>query len=95
VRLTHAEISRIAAFRQLSEYGFIQQFTRLRHDRQGLALQEKPNGECIFLERNDCAIQTVKPQQCRDFPNAWRFPGCEDVCKAVPRDLSEPETGLR
>jgi Fe-S-cluster containining protein len=71
VRLTAAEITRLAAFQGLSESGFIQQFTRLRQDRRGLALQEKPNGECIFLAGENCSVQAVKPQQCLDFPNRW------------------------
>ena len=33
VRLTDAEISRLAAFKGLSEHEFIQQFTRLTSDR--------------------------------------------------------------
>ncbi|HEU5396977.1 MAG TPA: YkgJ family cysteine cluster protein [Verrucomicrobiae bacterium] len=88
VRLTDAEIARLAAFLQLSEYDFIQQFTRLRHDRRGLALMDKPNGECIFLDGDNCAVQSVKPQQCRDFPNLWNFPGFEKICQAIPREVS-------
>ena len=84
VRLTDAEISRLAAFQQLSEFEFIQRFTRLRPDRRGLALQEKPDGQCIFLEGDRCAVQPVKPQQCRDFPNLWNFPGFEASCHARP-----------
>jgi Fe-S-cluster containining protein len=75
----------------MSEHDFIQQFARLRHDRRGLVLQEKPNGECIFLEGNNCAVQPVKPQQCRDFPNLWNFPGFEKICRAVPRRVGEEE----
>jgi len=71
VRLSDAEITRLAAFKGMSEPDFIQQFTRLRWDRGGLALPEKPNGECIFLDGENCAVQSVKPQQCRDFPNLW------------------------
>jgi Fe-S-cluster containining protein len=71
VRLTPAEITRLAAFQGVSESGFIQQFTRLRQDRRGLALLEKPGGECLFLAGENCAVQPVKPQQCRDFPNRW------------------------
>lgn len=89
VRVTEAEITRLARFKGLSEFEFIQQFTRLRADRRGLALREKPNGECIFLEGNDCAVQRVKPQQCRDFPNGWHFPGFEKVCQAVPKPVNE------
>jgi Fe-S-cluster containining protein len=91
VRLTDAEIARLAAFKGLSEHEFIQRFTRLRHDRRGLALQEKPNHECIFLEGENCAVQPVKPQQCRAFPNLWNFPGFEKICHAIPREVSEEE----
>jgi len=85
VRLTDAEITRLAAFKDVGEHEFIQRFTRLRQDRRGLALQEKPNGECIFLAGDDCSVQPVKPQQCRNFPNLWNFPGFEQICRAVPK----------
>ena len=91
VRLTDEEITRLAAFKGLTEYEFIQRFTRLRADRQGLALQEQPDGACIFLEGENCAVQPVKPQQCRDFPNLWNFPGFEKICHAIPREVSEAE----
>ena len=70
---------------------FIERYTRLRDDRRGLALVEKPNGECVFLSGNDCSVQPVKPQQCRDFPNLWNFPGFEKICRAVPREVSAAE----
>jgi len=91
VRLTETEISRLAAFKGLAEPEFIQQFTRLTQDRRGLALTEKPNGECIFLADGNCAVQPVKPQQCRDFPNLWNFPGAEKFCRAIPRSVSDEE----
>jgi len=89
--LTNEEITRLAAFKGLSESDFIQQFTRLTWDRGGLALQEKPDGGCVFLEGDDCAVQAVKPQQCRDFPNLWNFPGFEKSCRAIPRLVGEEE----
>jgi Fe-S-cluster containining protein len=91
VRLTGEEIARLAAFKKMSEFDFIQQFTRLNQSRNGLALKDKPSGECIFLEGNDCAVQAVKPQQCSDFPNRWNFPGFENICHAIPREVSEEE----
>jgi Fe-S-cluster containining protein len=91
VRLSDEEITRLAAFKQMSEHDFIQSFTRLRHDRLGLSLMEKPNGECIFLEGNDCSVQPVKPQQCRDFPNLWNFHDFQKVCHAIPRLVGEDE----
>ncbi len=91
VRLTDAEITRLAAFKQLGVGDFIGQFTRLTADRQGLSLLERPNGECIFLVGDDCSVQPVKPQQCRDFPNLWNFPGFEKTCRAIPQLVGEEE----
>ncbi len=87
VKLSEAEVSALAQFLNRSEFDFIQEFTRLRADRLGLSLIEKANGDCIFLEGNECLVQAVKPQQCRDFPNGWNFPGFENSCKAIPRPL--------
>jgi uncharacterized protein len=95
VRLTNGEITRLAAFKGLSEPNFIQQFMRLRWDRGGLALQEKADGGCIFLDGDDCSVQPVKPQQCRDFPNLWNFPGFEQSCHAIPRLVGEEEFARR
>ena len=89
--LSDAEITRLAAFKGLGEYDFIQQFARLRPDRRGLALKEQPDGACIFLEGENCAVQPVKPQKCREFPNLWNFPGFEKVCHAIPREVSVDE----
>ncbi|MDB6134380.1 MAG: hypothetical protein JWM59_2623 [Verrucomicrobiales bacterium] len=84
VKVNEQEIRGIADFLELDVDTFIQRHTRLRTDRAGLSLIEKPNGECDFLEGNDCVINPVKPQQCRDFPNKWNFPGWRQVCDAIP-----------
>ena len=82
--MTEAEVAAISRFVGVDEHEFIQRFTRLRPNRDGLALIDKPNGECHFLDGNDCSIQSVKPQQCRDFPNKWHFPAWREVCEATP-----------
>ena len=69
----------------LEEWQFIQEFTRLRPQRDGLALKDKENGECIFLDGRDCRVQQAKPVQCQGFPNTWNFPGWRNSCEAVPR----------
>jgi hypothetical protein len=95
VRLTDDEITRLAAAQGHSEFDFIQRYTRLRHDRQGLALLEQPDGRCIFLVGGDCLVNTVKPQQCRNFPNLWSFAGFEKECRAVPMEISPEEYARR
>lgn len=87
VRVSDEEIAALAKFKGLSEFDFIQKYTRLHTDRRGLSLIEKPNHECIFLEGRDCTVQPVKPQQCKDFPNKWNFPGWREVCHAIPREI--------
>jgi hypothetical protein len=94
VKITDAEIAAMAEFLGLPEFEFIQRFTHLRTDRRGLSLIEQADGACIFLEGNECAIQLVKPQQCRDFPNKWNFPGWREVCHAIQvrRGENEPRS---
>jgi Fe-S-cluster containining protein len=84
VKVTGEEADAIARFLELAPGAFIERHTRLRANRQGLTLLEKPNGECEFLDGVDCRLQKVKPAQCRDFPNKWRFPGWRQVCEAIP-----------
>ena len=63
---------------------FVERYTRLRANRQALSIDDKANGECLFLDGIDCLINPVKPAQCAGFPNAWNFPGWRQVCEAIP-----------
>ena len=94
VSLVPEQIATIAAFLGITEPEFIEQFTRLNRTRPGLALQDQADGSCIFLEGGDCRIQPVKPQQCREFPNLWNFPGFERACRARPVEVT-PEDWKR
>ncbi len=82
VRVSEEEALAIAGFLGVGEAEFHERFTRLRVDRRGLSLAEKADGSCVFLDGQNCAIQPVKPKQCRDFPNRWRFPGWRESCEA-------------
>ena len=84
VKVEAPEITAIAVFLKMPEEVFLEKFTRLRTNRTGLSLIEQADDSCIFLNGNDCLINEVKPQQCRDFPNKWNFPGWRQVCHAIP-----------
>ena len=85
VRLQNGDIERIAARFSLSPEDAAARFTDLHPDRSALVLKNHVDGSCIFLEGiNTCRIQHIKPLQCRGFPNAWNFPGWQEVCEAVP-----------
>ncbi len=84
VIVTDEEVGPIAGFLNLSESEFIQQFTRLSANRQHLSIIDKEDGSCVFLEGlNTCKIQSFKPDQCKGFPNKWRFDGWREVCEAI------------
>jgi Fe-S-cluster containining protein len=91
VKITDAEIAGMADHLGLAEADFIATYTRLNAARSGLALTDQANGACVFLVGNDCRVNPVKPQQCRDFPNLWNFPGAEQSCRAKPVEVSADE----
>ena len=91
VRLAPGEVERIAEHLGITADAFIQQHTRLTHQRDGLALLDKSDGTCQWLAGHECRIQAVKPQQCRDFPNLWRSPETMEKCQAKPVEVTPGE----
>lgn len=86
VCLTDEDITAIAAYLGMDEVAFINEYCHLQRNRQGLSLIDAPDGACIMLtEDNLCRINEVKPQQCRDFPHKWNFPGWEQRCPGAKR----------
>ncbi len=83
---TDGEADRIAVFLGLEPTEFIDRFCVITPDRSHLALAERADHSCIFLEFDGaaarCVIDPVKPRQCRDFPEKWNFPGWEQECAA-------------
>lgn len=90
VIVTREEVEAIAAHACMPVSEFIQTRTRLSANRRHLSLIEKEDGSCFFLEgQNTCLIQPVKPDQCKGFPNRWRFDGWREVCEAVEVPLAD------
>ena len=84
MRLRPGEAEAIAALLGLPLHDATARFTRLRDDRRGLALIERPDGACIFLAGdNTCRIQAAKPYQCRAFPLAWRSARLAAACAGL------------
>jgi len=94
--------------RKMAEYLGLafEEFTRkyVRHFKQGYSLIEKPNFDCIFLERTGgkatCRIYPVRPTQCRTWPfwkenlkseTAWKK--AAETCPGM-RDTAAPHYGL-
>lgn len=83
VRVSHEEIIKIAEFLRIDPQEFINRHTVLTPDRRSLSLMEKADGSCVYYddEKKACAINPVKPHQCRAFPFEWNFPGWEKLCE--------------
>ena len=81
VRVSEAEIARIAAFLGMSSAAFVERETELAPDRKSLMLKSRPDGSCAYLtDDNLCRINPVKPDKCRSFPFAWVNPDSATVC---------------
>lgn len=89
VKVEDNEVDAIAEHLGMDVDDFIDKYTRLRMNRNGLSLIEKDNDECIMLENGGCKIQAVKPFQCKGFPNRWNFPGWQKQCQAKPVPMQE------
>ena len=84
VHIASDEAGAIASFLSMEVYAFTETYTRLDDSRTRLVLLEQPDGACIMLTSdNGCRINSVKPQQCRDFPSGWRTPATVAACPAL------------
>ena len=84
VRVSDAEIARIAAFLGMSETEFIANETDVAPDRRSLVLKSHPDGSCVYLTADNlCRINSVKPDKCRTFPFEWTNPDSREVCPAL------------
>lgn len=84
VRVSEAEIARIAVYIGMSEADFIATETDVAPDRKTLMLKSDPDGSCVYLTKdNHCRIHAVKPDKCRTFPFEWTNADSHEVCPAL------------
>lgn len=88
VLLSETDITAIAEHLVLSDQEFIDQHTRLAPNRIQLALLDKEDGSCSFLDSNHCSIYKARPEQCRSFPFAWSV---SEGCPALDELLGRTE----
>ena len=84
VRVSDAEIARIAAFLGMTEQDFIDREAEVAPDRRGLMLKSRQDGSCAWLaDDNRCRIHPVKPDKCRTFPYEWTNDDSHKVCPGL------------
>jgi len=83
IYVNHAELSDVAVFLKITEEEFIDRYVELEQ-KPRFNLKLKENGECLFLNSNNkCDIYSVRPRQCRDFPQLWRIENFDELCPGV------------
>jgi Fe-S-cluster containining protein len=85
VRLEDGEVERISEFLGISVGQFTEKYTEVTDDRKNLSIIEREDGACYFLTDDGCAINSVKPNQCRAFPYQWNFFGWRKKCEMSRR----------
>jgi Fe-S-cluster containining protein len=86
VLLDSRDITTMAVWLGMPEQEFIDRHTRLAPNRIQLALIDRSDESCSFLEGNRCRIYEARPEQCRSFPFAWSVP---EGCPALDKLLAE------
>lgn len=66
VYVTDEEIEAISAHLGRMREAVIIEHTRMVGGLQ--ALQEKPNGDCVYFGDRSCAVYPARPKQCRTWP---------------------------
>ena len=70
--LTDTDIDALAEALEMEPRQLINQYTRLTPNRCQLALRDKGDGFCVFLEDGYCRVYEARPEQCRNFPFTGR-----------------------
>ncbi len=84
MRLEDGDTARIAAALGISESKFIDDFTDIAPDRNGLVLKDSADGACILLTPDNlCRANEVKPRKCKTFPFEWTNKTSAEYCPSL------------
>ena len=93
VYITDEDVIKMSRYLKLTESEFVNRYAEIIH-KPRLCLKTKPDGGCVFLTGNDCAIYPARPGQCAGFPETWRIKDLESFCcgqkRAVERAAERP-----
>jgi Fe-S-cluster containining protein len=67
----------------IDEESFVGRYTGLGPNRGQLCLATGPDGTCVFLRGEACAVYNARPAQCAGFPVQW---GASVSCPAKDGD---------
>lgn len=95
------DIKRLSDYHGIGREEYVKRYTRPHGSSIILKNKSESSDECVYLDKNKCSINNIKPKQCKDYPDKYepRCPGFrrkgrrsmgkfEDKVKAVNAKLS-------
>jgi uncharacterized protein len=103
--VSERDIERLARSMRLSPAKFMAEYT-VQDEEEERVLRQKPEGECVFLDGNDCTVYDVRPETCQRFPHMvrgngsiasrmWQFVDRATYCPIVYNSLEAFKLELR
>jgi len=91
VFLLPEDVKRLAEHHSMGYEEYLKKYTK-PHGNE-LVLKNKENGtnECVYLEKNKCCVNGIKPKQCEEFPTQFepRCPGFKNKGKVAMNRYQE------
>jgi len=69
---------------QFEEFGFIDDFKKAISCGANI-LKRRKNGDCIYLEGNNCSIHEIRPQVCKEFFCASKLKKFRKMIKQIKK----------
>jgi hypothetical protein len=79
VILKDEDINRISDYLKIDREIFLREYATMAGNEYWV--KDKENKACVFLKGNGCSIHSVKPIQCRDYPDKWRSTRLINFCE--------------
>jgi len=87
VYVNQREQKEISLFLKIEQSDFLHQYT-LKHDSWVyLRAKENKDKDCILLEKQGCSVYPVRPKQCKDFPEKWKYEDMGNYCGCRTGDI--------
>ena len=73
-KVTERDIDRLARHFRLKPERILADYVVESED-EGFILRRRENGECVFLDGNDCTVYEARPEVCQRYPHLVRGNG--------------------
>jgi uncharacterized protein len=73
-KVTERDVDRLARHFRVKPERILADYV-VESEEEGFILRRRENGECVFLEGNECTVYESRPETCQRYPHLVRGPG--------------------